>query len=235
MVPQGDPHNAQVDTAPRTRGDGPRAGTVTVPGIGCSPHPRGWSRGLLPRPGVRRLLPAPAGMVPTTGSRRRTGSAAPRTRGDGPSVVPASARAGACSPHPRGWSPEAPAARRAQALLPAPAGMVPTARADPSYLQTAPRTRGDGPGWPTVTRNRAPCSPHPRGWSPRGVLALGLLPLLPAPAGMVPTSITAGMITDPAPRTRGDSPRLKGWRCGPRVSRSPDPHVRRGLWGLQPT
>src|SRR5690606_17133243 len=73
--------------APRTRGDGPRHAHVRLPGGRCSPHARGWSPGTRGHPRGALLLPARAGMVPSTAPTSRTGTAAPRTRGDGPALV----------------------------------------------------------------------------------------------------------------------------------------------------
>ena len=49
---------------PRTRGDGPDTDyDISIRAVD-SPHPRGWTRGRVSVPGVRRGFPAPAGMDP---------------------------------------------------------------------------------------------------------------------------------------------------------------------------
>ena len=92
-------------SAPCTRGDGPRAATISVASSSCSPHPRGWSRHDLPASAGRELLPAPAGMVPRRTSARGACASAPRTRGDGPNPIVGPMSGRDCSPHPRGWPP----------------------------------------------------------------------------------------------------------------------------------
>ncbi len=110
--------------APRTRGDGPNAdapGKLRVrcsphargwsPGSrrstnppSCSPHARGWSRQVGPAERPGRLLPARAGMVPSRPQAWPTGSAAPRSPGDGPSVQGQIDKEADCSSYARGWS-----------------------------------------------------------------------------------------------------------------------------------
>ncbi len=125
MVPNDSPTMKMVASAPRTRGDGPGRSATCCCLLDCSPHPRGWSFGVLVPGHLPELLPAPAGMVlPDT---LRTGQSvpAPRTRGDGPAAPISGASSTTCSPHPRGWSRAAHGRGHPAELLPAPAGMVP--------------------------------------------------------------------------------------------------------------
>ncbi len=125
MVPTWYPVIGVESAAPRARGDGP-LGTLAQGGSGdCSPRTRGWSRvhGDLAEAGG--LLPAHAGMVPSTSPTSPHCSAAPRARGDGPPLDSGPLKSHLCSPRTRGWSqPESPLRTR-PALLPAHAGMVP--------------------------------------------------------------------------------------------------------------
>ncbi len=64
------------------------------------------------------------------------------------------------------------------------------------------------------------CSPHPRGWSHARRQGHGRLPLLPAPAGMVPAPRPTPRGAPAAPRTRGDGPpaslrKISGAHCSP--------------------
>ncbi len=170
MVPDPGPARRPAVPAPRTRGDGPSPSCGGSRASGCSPHPRGWSlRDRQPRR-LRRLLPAPAGMVPPTGTGASRGTPAPRTRGDGPERLAAAVGQPLCSPHPRGWSLHQPGRFRRHRLLPAPAGMVPRTAARRPSTRSAPRTRGDGPSSAASATPATNCSPHPRGW-PRSVEA----------------------------------------------------------------
>ncbi len=72
--------------------------------------------------------------------------------------------------------------------------------------KAAPRTRGDGPFKNGLVAIRTPCSPHVRGCTPGGAVALDARPLLPARAGMDPPSRTAWRSRTGAPRARGDGP-----------------------------
>ncbi|BCM71190.1 hypothetical protein EASAB2608_06524 [Streptomyces sp. EAS-AB2608] len=111
-----------------------------------------------------------------------------------------------CSPHPRGWSLRAGHDWDLVDLLPAPAGMVPIGASGPALPLTAPRTRGDGPGEASPWDIGDACSPHPRGWSQRGLDRRVQVALLPAPAGMVPGLGHPPIKAGTAPRTRGDGP-----------------------------
>ncbi len=189
----------------------------------CSPHPRGWSLETRSDGSSQRLLPAPAGMVPAHHRGAAHRSAAPRTRGDGPTAAAAGLSWTGCSPHPRGWSRNRRAPASCPGMLPAPAGMVPRTSAPAGRPPPAPRTRGDGPFGTWLPQPVPACSPHPRGWSHRECpVALGRT-LLPAPAGMVPSSPRRTSRCRPAPRTRGDGPSKR--RCSP-TSSPCSPHLR---------
>ncbi len=211
-----------MQSAPRTRGDGPVLDSVPKTFSPCSPHPRGWSR----RPGEghrdRWLLPAPAGMVPDLPVRGDDVATAPRTRGDGPWLTEMGRLGGDCSPHPRGWSLGTGVLYTKDALLPAPAGMVPCALRWRTAVATAPRTRVDGPYGRLLGTITTSCSPHPRGWSLHRAVRRNQPVLLPAPAGMVPRRTTRSSSGSTAPRTRGDGPPTARQK-GPILCCSPHP------------
>ncbi len=222
MVPSAGRWLRLASTAPRTRGDGPKASLQRIRDRHCSPHPRGWS---LRRhdPGIQvDLLPAPAGMVPPPATARWAAVPAPRTRGDGPQRAEDRAAFEACSPHPRGWSRGPHLGEDAGHLLPAPAGMVPMTSGWATRARSAPRTRGDGPSALNLAEAFDVCSPHPRGWSLLAMRVQQTERLLPAPAGMVPPPSDWTPLRDPAPRTRGDGP-MGPCRVSSRRGCSPHP------------
>ncbi len=145
-------------------------------------------------------------MVPSGTNRARPASAAPRTRGDGPSAHDGHIAADSCSPHPWGWSRGVDGADGDGLLLPAPVGMVPCTHATHRDSLAAPRTRGDGPPSVVSSRSLTGCSPHPWGWSPGGRRGVSGVRLLPAPVGMVPGTTAYDRLQAAAPRTRGDGP-----------------------------
>ncbi len=211
MVPAPGSCPRNAGSAPRTRGDGPISRSARSSSYCCSPHPRGWSR---VRPGVglvARLLPAPAGMVPSSCTCAASYGTAPRTCGDGPPEHATEVTLDDCSPHPRGWSRGAPRPRPGHGLLSAPAGMVPRISTGPVRGRPAPRTRGDG-GWSRRRRHRLRCRhllPAPAGMAHRQAVEEYGGPLLPAPAGIVPPIPATMACTSLAPRTRGDGPRRR--------------------------
>ncbi len=230
MVPTAYSARAGAVAAPRARGDGPPSGPFTLPPGHCSPRPRGWSRIEWCRVTSGPLLPAPAGMVPRSGSTSGVGVPAPRARGDGPSTRSPSRSMRNCSPRPRGWSRHQDRRPHRRDLLPAPAGMVPQTLRVSGDQRTAPRARGDGPNECVEVAVACACSPRPRGWSRRVGDRVDRLTLLPAPAGMVPARPPGAREESTAPRARGDgptterkamfrrpcSPRPRGWSRGNR-------------------
>ena len=177
----------------------------------------------------RRALPA-----------RRPG--APLARGDGPGTRPCRSRATPCSPRTRGWSPKPGPRSRGDSVLPAHAGMVPGQNGHGFAPRCAPRARGDGPSPPDTpffsacaprARGDGPeahhqhlidrkCSPRTRGWSRQGPEGLRPVGVLPAHAGMVPSSAPRSRARPSASRARGDGPlRAEGQseenQCSPRT------------------
>ena len=196
-------------SAPRTRGDGPHAGGGDLDVLNCSPHAREWSPARGPARHRRDLLPARAGMVP--------GSSGAWLH---------------CSPHARGWSHDGGLPLLLGELLPARAGMVPPVACCPATSKPAPRTRGDGPVSGSMPADSAICSPHARGWSRHCPVPRHAHPLLPARAGMVPTSANSWTPATSAPRTRGYGPTDQVWVdscqiCSPRAGMVPT-----GSWWL---
>ncbi len=209
MVPSAAARPTRRSPAPRAREDGPQLWPHIRKTVACSPHPLGCFQVLdlfrLPP----TLLPAPAGMFPKSFAPGWTRPTVPRTRGDVPT------RRCACSSTDRGsrfkarrqgcsrrWN----AWKSARALLPATAGMFPRGHPPRGGPSAAPRTRGDVPR--ISGRNVAVgfCSPHPQGCSLAAVLVAQVVFLLPAPAGMFPSTPPTRPAPSTAPRTRGDVP-----------------------------
>ena len=225
MVPI--PHwpGSRAGGAPRARGDGPKAHTLSSENGKCSPRTRGWSGSSGFRPRMTTVLPAHAGMVPARRTTTSSASRAPRARGDGPGVSAVKAALRECSPRTRGWSPAANRSGTPLRVLPAHAGMVPPGMTPIGSGTCAPRARGDGPRVEAPAQGDRRCSPRTRGWSPRAQGAAGNKSVLPAHAGMVPSATRASRVSECAPRARGDgpngawdasraqlcSPRTRGW------------------------
>ena len=200
-------------SAPRARGDGPTSRADWAAIEDCSPRPRGWSPHTRRPRRPLRLLPAPAGMVPSPSSHPTAAAPAPRARGDGPGMKNTPQFTTGCSPRPRGWSQRLRGGHHPGDLLPAPAGMAPRPRTHPRRPVPAPRARGDGPPSTADAHTDDPCSPRPRGWSRGDASHARTRELLPVHAGMVPPARepTAGRAA--TPRARGDDPMV--WATAP--------------------
>ena len=225
MVPGSPWTSAPPSTAPRARGDGPRAARLAQALRDCSPRTRGWSPSTTTAGGRSSLLPAHAGMVPAAAGGLRRRVPAPRARGDGPWSTRCSRCASSCSPRTRGWSQRWEMSPAVLRLLPAHAGMVPSSGSASTSATATPRARGDGPRELTAWMPGRTCSPRTRGWSQPARMPTVQTPLLPAHAGMVPARQARLPRPGPAPRARGDgpeaairtpamttcSPRTRGW------------------------
>ena len=169
---------------PRTRGDGPAKGAGPRPAHVASPHTRGWTVVASLEGFEVRGFPAHAGMDPLIQGGCPRSDRLPRTRGDGP---PSGIRLGwtlRASPHTRGWTPSTTTPKTPRSGFPAHAGMDPARSGWSPAGSRLPRTRGDGPATrgPRGVSTRA--SPHTRGWTLPGQLAVGEGQGFPAHAGM---------------------------------------------------
>ena len=209
-------------SAPRARGDGPRAKRTRLRATLCSPRTRGWSLSTGHPPFLVRVLPAHAGMVPGRDGAGAHDSRAPRARGDGPEAHHQHLIDRKCSPRTRGWSRQGPEGLRPVGVLPAHAGMVPSSAPRSRARPSASRARGDGPRPPPADFFSSMCFPRTRGWSPRVQQRSRGRRVLPAHAGMVPRSSNRRGMGFRAPRARGDGPlRAEGQseenQCSPRT------------------
>ncbi len=191
---------------PRTRGDGPRLGSVSSQGTVSAPHPRGWSDTVEAVEDLYEVGPAPAGMVRRRSSTPDVNWSRPRTRGDGPRQVVAGGLGLGSAPHPRGWSSHGRRHWRSSWVGPAPAGMVLDRWCRLGREQGRPRTRGDGPSDSRFCRLIVWSAPHPRGWSFPDLTTIAPRWVGPAPAGMVRVDIATDRLRRCRPRTRGDGP-----------------------------
>ena len=223
--------------APRARGDGPSLMPGSRGPFSCSPRTRGWSLGRRRAGAVDRVLPAHAGMVPRSATRRLRSTCAPRARGDGPPMKKRTGRPQRCSPRTRGWSHQRRLPRLDQQVLPAHAGMVPARPGAAPPPSSAPRARGDGPLVYHSYYAPEVCSPRTRGWSPAPPDRDRRTAVLPAHAGMVPKDRMSPGWSSGAPRARGDgppgrpavrpapecSPRTRGWSPATTPTTTPAP------------
>ena len=222
-------------TAPRARGDVPRSLTGRVATLPCSPCTRGCSQ-VLDRPSRdAALLPVHAGMFPSPTGGTTPPPAAPRARGDVPRAGSPTCTTTPCSPCTRGCSPHRRPDHRGDALLPVHTGMFPPGAVRRTSQTSAPRARGDVPD-PAADRVLiVSCSPCTRGCSPPRFRTDPPRPLLPAHAGMFPTSghssaeaRPGGSLTEEVDRKSAGQERFGG--CGPREGQvqGDDPRRARG-------
>ena len=172
----------------------------------ASPHTRGWTLEARDLDRVQIGFPAHAGMDRCRAGWSTTRTRLPRTRGDGPTVIPITSPHWRASPHTRGWTRPPVRLPRTAAGFPAHAGMDRSPSATPARPARLPRTRGDGPAAERIARQFQAASPHTRGWTRHDGDRDGNRDGFPAHAGM---DLRRGRGLPPCrrlPRTRGDGP-----------------------------
>ena len=185
-----DPYRCDMTMAfkrlPRTRGDRPRAGSLTSSRNWAPPHPRGST----PGEGAEHVFaagsPAPAGIDPLCVPATLSCARLPRTRGDRPVIRFVAPLICGAPPHPRVIDPPESACGRLHRRL--------------------PRTRGDRPSDRSHSRRNTAASPHPRGSTRPRRRRVGALRGSPAPAGIDPDDGCEEPTIAGLPRTRGDRP-----------------------------
>ena len=199
----------------RAGGDGPAPVISSTGAQTDSPHARGWT--LADQVGLQRRagFPARAGMDPRAAAGSPVGAWIPRTRGDGPSLVPPRYLRPPDSPHARGWTSADSRRARVAVGFPARAGMDPLRLRSAPAGRWIPRTRGDGPAERGMSSMDDLDSPHARGWTVRAGARLERPRGFPARAGMDPSARASTCSRTGIPRTRGDGPRWTGRRHRP--------------------
>ncbi len=152
---------------PRACGGGPVTPPTPASVSPWSPRMRGWSRMLTAGAWSGVVVPAHAGVVPSSVPRSDRQSCGPRACGGGPRPEQCRRPNRQWSPRMRGWSRPLVQLRLGQAVVPAHAGVVPSRRARSSSAGCGPRACGGGPVSPVSSRPLFWWSPRMRGWSPR--------------------------------------------------------------------
>ena len=172
-----------------------------------SPRTRGWSPMRISEHICAHVVPADAGVVPSTPAPPRPGPRRPRGRGGGPARRFDKDSQEWSSPRTRGWSRDEERRAHERTVVPADAGVVPRSPRSCSPSPGRPRGRGGGPAalWARGYRGRS--SPRTRGWSPL-LGPVDLAPwVVPADAGVVPGAARWTAAASRRPRGHGGGPR----------------------------
>ena len=109
-------------------------------------------------------------------------------------------------PHTRGWSQLRGSLGKSAKVIPAHAGMILQNILLIVHLFRYTRTRGDDPGVYESNDKLEALYPHTRGWSYCCNLFRWRIPVIPAHAGMILTSVFNSIKSVSYTRTRGDDP-----------------------------
>ena len=205
------------------RGDRPRRLPHRFAPTEATPHARGSTRAGIEGNGLRGGYPACAGIDLAGSARRRQDHRLPRMRGDRPVSIVSMPVALLATPHARGSTSIGAYARYTRGGYPACAGIDLTFYLPKPKRGRLPRMRGDRPGHLRRIAAAAQATPHARGSTLPGVVALGNLEGYPACAGI--DLWRRPWCPSPArlPRMRGDRPRCSS---NLRPSKQATPHAR---------
>ena len=174
------------------------------------PLTRGWTSSRPTSSTPVSGSPAHAGMDPARSNPFTSLARLPRSRGDGPNVVPKPSARGVAPPLTRGWTQQRVSRGPSIRGSPAHAGMDPAVLRLRSTRPRLPRSRGDGPKCNSRAWRRAAAPPLTRGWTPFIFSAAVRICGSPAHAGMDPVSNRSTSSATGLPRSRGDGPALWG-------------------------
>ncbi len=197
---------------PRASGGHPVAYIVYAVGAVSSPRERGSSHDGHLFAAHRRVVPARAGVIRSTGSLSRSGCSRPRASGGHPSTTRTTATTAPSSPRERGSSGVGVRPVRARQVVPARAGVIRTP--PPPTTSSASRPRASG-GHPMPTRARkmpTASSPRERGSSGLPRQRVGLVDVVPARAGVIPVGHHGPGAPRRRPRASGGHPTSILWK-----------------------
>ncbi len=137
-----------TNCGPRACGGGPWGYQGQMIKNRWSPRMRGWSPDGPGEAGPEGVVPAHAGVVPTTSTRTAPPPCGPRACGGGPLTLSVSNAARMWSPRMRGWSHDPGRAGPPPSVVPAHAGVVPLPAVPSSLTRRGPRACGGGPSRP---------------------------------------------------------------------------------------
>ncbi len=192
VIPLRHPHAAAQAGRPRASGGHPCGGHPAEQEYlndqrKSSPRERGSSHCVRSVTGGGLVVPARAGVIPTTGTPRTAGARRPRASGGHPALVEQWHRHHQSSPRERGSSlPELRAVVIGH-VVPARAGVIRRWRRSCGGSGRRPRASGGHPGRVTVTgRLGMSSSPRERGSSPTALATRHAEAVVPARAGVIP-------------------------------------------------
>ena len=168
---------------------------------------------MAPRSGV---VPARAGVIPDIATALVVNASRPRASGGHPVNSATSVTLSASSPRERGSSYIREQIDRALTVVPARAGVIPRQRLRHGTRPRRPRASGGHPIGPVSTPLDQASSPRERGSSRPGVRSVHGAAVVPARAGVIPSSTSSS----PPPTCR---PRASGGHPSPSVASSTSP------------
>ena len=213
-------YRSAVTAHPRSRGENASRRSAVLSPAGSSPLTRGKLRAKPPRGSDQRLIPAHAGKTSARSTRKQTGQAHPRSRGENSILSPALERSAGSSPLTRGKPDVGQAPTQEPRLIPAHAGKTPRRPPRQGPHTAHPRSRGENLWRSHASLIIIGSSPLTRGKPRRTDVHTIPRRLIPAHAGKTRPASGTGRSGAAHPRSRGENFR-RGECCPGRGGSSP--------------
>ncbi len=210
---------------PRASGGGSLSPRLGDGGDGSAPRQRGWFRAAPWRPRPSVVGPAPAGVVLWSRHPVEEGGCRPRASGGGSLYADRHRIEITSAPRQRGWFEAETLNRIGLRVGPAPAGVVRRTPSPSCSPGGRPRASGGGSTRPAAVRPVGGSAPRQRGWFAPRPARRDVVPVGPAPAGVVPAPPCTARRRARRPRASGggsasehrarldrpSAPRQRGW------------------------
>ena len=190
---------------PRSRGENANALVCSPVQGGSSPLTRGKHRVVVVSRNIEGLIPAHTGKTGRLGQAHADGGAHPRSRGENPFLMPASAASSGSSPLTRGKRQQAGRTVDVLGLIPAHAGKTADGAGSRRCAVAHPRSRGENASVAKGLQTLSGSSPLTRGKLFTGYGGLDMGGLIPAHAGKTVVGGVAAAFWGAHPRSRGEN------------------------------
>ncbi len=188
VIPAIQRSRASKESRPRASGGHPMDGEVFTRVRTSSPRERGSSHRGAGDPGGAEVVPARAGVIRALAPNPTEKGGRPRASGGHPTADRVISRPVTSSPRERGSSPATGCRRAGPNVVPARAGVIPTPVPLSSRSESRPRASGGHPGCRCPLCRLAKSSPRERGSSSTSAGRVGSSSVVPARAGVIPSS-----------------------------------------------
>ncbi len=199
-------HRYRRPRRPRASRGHPPVAPPTISSVTSSPRERGSSSRRIRVAGWRPVVPARAGVIPSTARRTASRPCRPRASGGHPGTAGCRSSRHRSSPRERGSSYVSGGHGPFPGVVPARAGVIPAGRSTVTGTSSRPRASGGHPRYGSASADVDMSSPRERGSSGLTRTQGARWGVVPARAGVILISCAAGSRKAGRPRASGGHP-----------------------------